>query len=83
MQYYTIFICRYSNIEIENSTSFIWSILCICLILAVVFILKQKQGVQVNTDTMQAFVLKESKQQANPLKKYFPAPYSVKDIAAE
>ena len=72
---------EHPNIEIESSTSFIWSIVCICIILVLVFIIKQKQGVQVNTKTIQSFVLKESKQQANPIKKYFPAPYSVKDIA--
>ena len=70
-------------IEIENSNSFLWSIVCICLILGVIFVLRQSQGVQVNTHTMQAFVLEESKQQASPIKKYFPAPYSVKDIAVE
>ena len=75
---------NHQSIEIENSTSFIWSIVCICIILALVFIIKQKQGgVQVNTKTVQSFVLKESKQQASPVKKYFPAPYSVKDIAKE
>ena len=71
------------NIEIESSTSFVWSIVCICIILALVFVIKQRQGVQVNTSTVQSFVLRESKQQANPIKKYFPVPYSVKDIAEE
>ena len=71
------------DIEIESSHSFLWSFICICLVLLAVFILKQRQGVQVNTKTMQNLVLNESKQQANPIKKYFPAPYSVKDIAAE
>ena len=71
------------NIEIESSTSFLWSIVCICIILALVFVVKQRQGVQVNTTTVQSFVLKESKQQANPMKKYFPTPYSVRDIAEE
>ena len=71
------------DIVIENSNSFLWSIICICLILGLIFIFNQRQGVQINTGTMQAFVLQESKQQANPIKKYFPAPYSVKDIAAE
>lgn len=71
------------DIEIENSNSFLWSVLCVCLILCVIFILRQRQGVQINTRTMQAFVLEESKQQANPIKKYFPMPYSVKDIAKE
>lgn len=74
---------NHPSIEIESSNSFIWSIVCICVILALVFIIKQQQGVQVNTRTVQSFVLKESKQQASPMKKYFPAPYSVKDIAAE
>ena len=74
---------EHPNIKIENSTSFVWSILCICIILALVFVVKQRQGVQVNTSTVQSFVLKESKQQANPIKKYFPAPYSVKNIAKE
>ena len=74
---------NYPNIEVESSSSFLWSIVCICVILALVFVLKQNQGVQVNTKTMQNFVLKETKQQANPIKKYFPAPYSVKDIAEE
>ena len=71
------------DIEIESSHSFWWSFICICIILIAVFILKQRQGVQVNTKTMQKLVLAESKQHANPIKKYFPAPYSVKDIAAE
>jgi len=71
------------NIEIESSTSFVWSIVCICVILALVFVIKQRQGVQVNTSTVQSFVLKESRQQASPMKKYFPTPYSVKDIAKE
>ena len=71
------------SIEAESSSYFIWSIVCICLILAAVFILKQRQGVQVNTKTMQHLVLQESKQQASPIKKYFPTPYSVKDIAIE
>lgn len=74
---------KHPNIEIESSNSFIWSIVCVCIILALVFVIKQRQGVQVNAKTMQALVLQESRQQASPLKKYFPAPYSVKDIAEE
>lgn len=71
------------NLEIENSNSFLWSVVCICLILVIIFIIRQNQGVKVNTHTMQNFVLEESKQQVSPIKKYFPAPYSVKDIAKE
>lgn len=71
------------NIKIESSTPFLWSFVCICIILVLVFVIKQRQGVQVNTSTVQSFVLKESKQQASPIKKYFPAPYSVRDIAEE
>lgn len=71
------------DIEIESSTPFFWSFVCICIILILVFVIKQKQGVQVNTSTVQSFVLKESKQQASPMKKYFPTPYSVRDIAEE
>ena len=71
------------DIEIESSHSFLWSFICIFIVLLTVFILKQRQGVQVNTKTMQRLVLAESRQQADPIKKYFPAPYSVKDIAAE
>ncbi len=74
---------KHPDIEIESSNSFIWSIVCVCIILALVFVIKQRQGVQVNAKTMQALVLQESRQQASPLKKYFPAPYSVKDIAEE
>lgn len=74
---------KHPDIEIESSNSFIWSIVCVCIILAVVFVVKQRQGVQVNAKTMQAFVLQESRQHANSLKKYFPVPYSVKDIAKE
>ena len=74
---------EHPGIEIENSASFIWGIVCICIILIVVFVVKQRQGVQVDTGTVQSFVLKESKLQASPIKKYFPAPYSVKDIAKE
>ena len=74
---------NHPSIEVESSGSFIWSIVCICIILALVFVIKQRQGVQVNAKTMQTFVLQETKQQASPIKKYFPAPFSVKDIAAE
>ncbi|MCR5504147.1 MAG: hypothetical protein K6E94_01005 [Elusimicrobiaceae bacterium] len=71
------------NLEIESSNSFLWSVVFISLILVVIFVIRQNQGVKVNTRTMQNFVLEESKQQASPIKRYFPAPYSVKDIAAE
>lgn len=71
------------NLEIESSNSFLWSVLCICLILIAVFLIRQNQGVKINTRTMQNLVLEESKQQASPIKKYFPTPYSVKDIAKE
>ncbi|MBQ2313099.1 MAG: hypothetical protein II183_02935 [Elusimicrobiaceae bacterium] len=74
---------KHPDIEIESSNSFIWSIVCVCIILAVVFVVKQRQGVQVNAKTMQALVLQESRQHANSLKKYFPVPYSIKDIAKE
>ncbi len=74
---------RQPVIEVQNSNSFIWGLVFICLILVLVFIIRQNQGVQVNKSTMKNFVLKESKQQASPIKKYFPTPYSVKDIAAE
>ena len=70
-------------IELQNSNSFFWGLICICLILAIVFVVRQNQGVQINKSTMKNFVLTESKQQANPIKKYFPAPYSVHDIARE
>jgi len=70
-------------IEIQSSNSFFWGLFFICLILAIVFIVRQNQGVQVNKSTMKSFVLAESKQQASPIKKYFPTPYSVNDIAKE
>ena len=72
-----------NDIEIQNSGSFLWGLICICIILVAVFLIRQNEGVKVNTRTMQKFVLDESKQQASPIKKYFPAPYSVRDIAAE
>lgn len=74
---------KQNDIEIQSSGSFIWGLICICIILAIVFIVRQTEGVNINTRTMQKFVLDESKQQANPIKKYFPTPYSIKDIAAE
>lgn len=74
---------RQPVIEVQNSNSFLWGLICICLILAIVFVIRQNQGVQINKNTMKSFVLKESKQQANPIKKYFPTPYSVRDIAKE
>ena len=70
-------------IEVQNSNSFLWGLVFICLISALVFLIRQNQGVQINKSTMKNFVLKESKQQASPIKKYFPAPYSVSDIAKE
>ena len=71
-------------IVIEDSHSFFWSLIVVCFVLVIIFILYQRQdSVQVNTQTMQRFVLTESKQQVSSIKKYFPAPYSVKDITID
>lgn len=71
------------QIEIQSSNAFIWSILLICLILGAVFLTRQMLYIPVSTTTVKDFVLDESKQQANPVKKYFPKPYSVADLAKE
>ena len=37
--------------------------------------------VPVDTGVVKDFVLDESKEKASPIKKYFPKPYSVNDLA--
>lgn len=71
------------QIEIQTSNNFLWSIIFIFLILGSVFVVRQMLYVPVNTTTVKAFVLDESKQHASPVKKYFPTPYSVQDLVEE
>ncbi len=65
----------------EKSSAVFWLILLALVISGTVFFIRQMYYVPVDAQTVKAFVLDESKQHANPVKKYFPQPYSVKDLA--
>ena len=60
---------------------FFWIFLISAFLLISVFLIRQMFFLPVNTATLTDIVLDESKQKTNPLKKYFPKPYSVQDLA--
>lgn len=71
------------NTVIEKPTlgPFFWIFLIAAFIFISVFLIRQMFFLPVNTDTLTELVLDESKHKTNPLKKYFPKPYSVQDLA--
>ena len=68
-------------IEKPKLGPFFWIFLISALLFISVFLVRQMFFLPVNTDTLTGLVLDESKHKANPFKKYFPKPYSVKDLA--
>lgn len=70
-------------IQFEGSSPVFWLILTACIILFIVFCVRQITYMPVDASTVKDFVLDESKEKASPIKKYFPKPYSVKDLAGE
>jgi hypothetical protein len=69
------------QVHYEKSSAAVWLIVCALLLLGAVFFIRQLYYVPVDARTVKDFMLDESKQQVSPLKKYFPQPYSVKDLA--
>ncbi len=68
-------------IEKPKIGPFFWMFLIFVILFIVVFIIRQTFFLPVNPDTIKNVVLDESKNKTNSLKKYFPKPYSVKDLA--
>lgn len=67
--------------EYHGGSSAFWLILCAVLVPLALFFLRQMIYVPVNTVVVKDFVLDESKEKASPIKKYFPKPFSVNDLA--
>lgn len=68
-------------IEKPKIGPFFWIFLISAVLLISVFIIRQTFLLPVNTDTLKGIVIDESKNKTGPIKKYFPKPYSVKDLA--
>ncbi len=67
--------------EFHGASPAFWLILCAVLIPLALFFARQMIYVPVDTGVVKDFVLDESKEKASPIKKYFPKPYSVNDLA--
>lgn len=67
-------------IQFEGGSPGFWVLLLAVLVVTVVFVVRQATYAPVNAATVKDFVLDESKEKASPVKKYFPKPYSVKDL---
>ena len=67
--------------EFHGASPAFWLILCAVLIPLALFFVRQMIYVPVDTGVVKDFVLDESKEKASPIKKYFPKPYSVNDLA--
>mgnify|MGYP001218902258 CR=1 FL=1 len=67
-------------IQFEGGSPAFWLVICAAILLAAVFVYRQAVYMPVSADTVKDFVLDESKEKASPIKKYFPKPYSVKDL---
>ncbi len=68
-------------IEKPKIGAFFWIFLISVVLFIVIFSIRQMFFLPVNTETLTGIVIDESKQKADPIKKYFPKPYSVKDLA--
>jgi len=70
------------NTLIEKPTfgPFFWIFLISVFLLISVFFVRQMFFLPINTKTVADMILDSSKQKADPLKKYFPTPYSIKDL---
>lgn len=67
-------------IQFEGGSPVFWMLLLAGLVVAVVFVVRQSTYAPINAAAVKDFVLDESKEKASPVKKYFPKPYSVKDL---
>ena len=71
------------NTVIEKPTlgAFFWIFLISVFLLLSVFLIRQMFFLPVNTDTVAGLVFDESKSKTSNIKKYFPKPYSVENLA--
>ncbi|MBQ4494023.1 MAG: hypothetical protein II972_05445 [Elusimicrobiaceae bacterium] len=67
-------------IEKPTLGPFFWILLISIFLLIAIFVIRQMSFLPVNTNTITELVLDESKPKIDPLKKYFPKPYSVQDL---
>ena len=70
-----------SLIEKPTLGPFFWIVLISAFLLIAVFFIRQMFFLPVSRDTLTSLVVDESKQKTDPLKKYFPKPYSIEDLA--
>lgn len=68
-------------IEKPKISSFIWIVLISVFLFISVFLIRQIFFLPVSADTLASLVVDESKQKTDSLKKYFPKPYSIEDLA--
>jgi len=71
----------YAKTDFIGASPTFWLFLVVGALAAVLFFARQMSYVPVDTYVVTGFVLDESKGKASSYKKYFPKPYSVKDIA--
>ena len=60
-----------------------WIILAAFLLLIIFFTFRQLFFLPVSANTLTDIVIEEGKQKTNSFKKYFPTPYSIKDLQRE
>jgi len=71
----------YAEADFVGGSPVFWIVAAAFFLLVVVFFIRQFAFIPVDTETVTGFVLDESKDKASGYKKYFPKPYSVKDLA--
>lgn len=69
------------DFEFHSGSSALWLILCALLVPLAIFFVRQMIYVPIDTVVVKDFVIDEGKEKASPIKKYFPKPYSVNDLA--
>ncbi len=70
-----------SLIEKPSLGPFFWIVLIFGFLLIAVFVVRQMFFLPVSADTLASLVAGESKQKTDSLKKYFPKPYTIQDLA--
>lgn len=71
----------YAKADFVGGSPVFLIVMIVFVLLGAVFFVKQRSFVPVDAKTVADFVLDESKEKAVGLKKYFPKPYSVQDLA--
>lgn len=71
----------FSKVEVSGGSPAFWIFLLAGVFLFVFFFVRQMSYVPVDTETVKEFVVGESKGRTVSIKKYFPKPYSVNDLA--